>query len=93
MDLKKIYQIGAVQVFPYWDGSRYYQYTVEVSTDEKEWTRVVDMSANTTPATDKGVYHEISPRPARYVRVNMLYNSANPSVHLVELRVFEAKGK
>lgn len=91
VDLEKVYSIGAIQVFPYWDGSRYYQYTVEASTDGKEWAQVVDMSANKKPAGAKGDYHKIEPRQARYVRVNMLYNSANPSVHLVEVRVFEAK--
>jgi hypothetical protein len=91
VDLEKPYKIGAIQVFPYWDGSRYYQYTVEISTDGKEWKQAIDMSSNTKPSTAKGDYHEIEPEQARYVRVNMLYNSANPSVHLVEIRVFEAK--
>ncbi|MBN1901606.1 discoidin domain-containing protein, partial [Candidatus Sumerlaeota bacterium] len=91
VDLEKEYNIGAIQVFPYWDGSRYYQYTVETSTDGKEWNKVIDMSANTKASTSRGDYHKIAPQKARHVRVNMIYNSANPSVHLVEVRVFEAK--
>jgi len=91
VDLEKTYKIGAIQVFPYWDGSRYYQYTVEVSLDRSQWTRVVDMSKNTTPGGPKGDYHKIASTQGRYVRVTMLYNSANPSVHLVELKVFEAQ--
>jgi hypothetical protein len=34
--------------------------------------------------------HKFNPAPACYVKVSMLKNSANPAVHLVEVRVFEA---
>jgi len=91
VDLEKVCRIGAVHVFPYWDGSRFYRYTVEVSKDDKTWTQVADMSKNTKPSTARGDYHEIAPVEARYVQVTMLYNSANTSVHLVELKVFEAE--
>ena len=91
IDLEEPLRIDRVQVFPYWDGSRYYQYTVEVSLDGEKWTQVADMSKNTKRATSKGDMHKFEPVQARYVRVTMLHNSANPSVHLVEVRVFEAK--
>jgi len=87
IDLEKPTKIGAVNVFPYWDGSRYYQYTVAISADGKEWKQVADMSGNTKPADDKGFIHEFDPVEARYVRVNVTKNSANPSVHLVEVKV------
>lgn len=91
VDLQKVHRLNRVHVFPYWDGGRYYQYTVEVSVDGEDFSQVADMSKNTRPATPKGDVHKFAPIQARYVRVNMLFNSANPSVHLVELRVFEAK--
>ena len=91
VDLEKVYRLGSVQVFPYWDGSRYYQYTVEVSTDGRNWFQVADLSGNTALATEKGELHEFEVTRARYVRVNMLKNSANQAVHLVEVRVFEAE--
>ncbi len=88
IDLQTPTEIGGVTVFPYWDGQRYYQYTVEVSSDAKEWKRVVDFSANTRPANARGHAHRFEPVVGRYVRVNMLKNSANVGVHLIEVRVF-----
>ena len=91
VDLGKVYSTDRIEIFPYWDGHRYYQYTVEVSTDGKAWTTVLDKSANTTPSSNQGDEVRFSPRLARFVRVNMLRGSANEAVHLVELRVWEAK--
>ena len=90
VDLQKTYTLNRVRIFPYWDGERYYQYTIEVSTDGKKWTQVVDASKNTQAETDKGRLHKFEPTAARYVKVNMLKNSANPAVHVIELRVYEA---
>ena len=67
-----------------------FQYNIEVSDDEKTWTKVVDAAANLEPATEKGVLHKFNPTPARYIRVNMLKNSAQDAVQIVELRAFEA---
>ncbi|GAB4317587.1 MAG: hypothetical protein Kow0059_10670 [Candidatus Sumerlaeia bacterium] len=88
IDLEEPREINAVHVFPYWDGSRYYQYVVDVSLDGEIWRRVADRSAATDPETPFGHRHEFAPVRARYVRVTMLYNSANPSMHLVEVRVY-----
>ena len=87
IDLGFAQRISKVQVFPYVDGERYYQYTVETSFDGKNWTMVADMSANTEKSTRRGKLHEFAPAQVRYVRVNMLHNSANPSMHLHEVRV------
>jgi hypothetical protein len=91
VDLLKEYTIDRIRIYPYWDGSRYYQYTIEVSLDGKTWTPVVDASTASTPETDRGHLHVFKPTAARYVKVNMLKNSDNPAVHLVELQVFEAR--
>lgn len=88
VDLKQIYRIEKIDVFPYWDGRRYYRYTVEVSKDGKTWLQVADKSENTVPASSAGDEFKIAPTQARYVRVNLLANSANEGVHLVELRVW-----
>ncbi|MEI7909306.1 MAG: family 20 glycosylhydrolase [Verrucomicrobiota bacterium] len=90
VDLGKVTTLDRAQVFPFWDGRRSYQYKVEVSLDNKEWKQVVDMSANTKPAVATGDMHKFAPTAGRYVRITMLKNSANPGVHLVEFRVFEA---
>lgn len=91
IDLEQPADIGAATVYPYWDGQRHYQYTVELSMDGKEWTPAVDMSKNTRPATARGHAHTFTATKARYVRVNLLHNSANLGVHLIEVRVFAAK--
>jgi len=88
IDLEKPVKIGRVQVFPYWGGGRYYRYTVEVSTDGKEWRQVADRSNNSTPASPKGDDHRFEAVMARYIRVYMIYHNLNRGVHLVEVRVF-----
>lgn len=91
IDLGKTRKVNSVHVFPYYAEPRYYQYTVEVSLDGSEWMVVGDMSKNTKQATRKGDCFTFEPIEARYIRVNMNLNSANPGVHLHEVRVFEAK--
>ncbi len=93
VDLEKPYKIDRINVIPYWDYNRYYQYTVEVSADGKKWTQVVDASKNNVAGTEKGYVHKFKPVRARYVKINMLKNSDNPAVHVVELRVYEAAAK
>lgn len=91
VDLQGEYKVDSVNLVTYWDGSRYYQYTVELSLDGKDWRKVVDASANTTVATKKGYVHQFEPTPAKYLRLTMLKNSANEGLHVVELRAYEAK--
>ena len=90
VDLEKVCTLERIHVFPYW-GGRYYQYTVELSVDGQNWTQVVDMSKNTRLATPQGDLHSFAPTKARYLRVNMLKNSANVGVHLVEIRAYETR--
>ncbi|MCY2925280.1 MAG: discoidin domain-containing protein, partial [Planctomycetota bacterium] len=91
VDLEKVFTLGEIDLYTYFGDGRYYQYVIEVSTDEKTWTKVADGSANTAPATAKGYRHAISPTKARYIRTTMLKNSANQGQHVVELRAYEAK--
>lgn len=88
VDLGSVTKIGRIEVFPYWDGVRYYQYTVEASVDGKTWLMLADRSHNTMPSSPKGDEIRFTPMQARYVRVTMLRNSVNEGVHLVELRVW-----
>jgi hypothetical protein len=48
------------------------------------------MSDNTVVTTEKGEVHGFEPVDARYIRVNMLKNSANPGVHIVEFLAYES---
>ena len=90
VDLGATTEVDSAHVFFYWDGARYYQYNLAVSTDGEQWTTVADAAANTTPGTERGVVHAFPPVQARYVRLNILKNSANEAVHLAELKVFAA---
>ncbi len=90
VDLQDAFVIDAVHLYTYWGGKRYYQYFIELSEDAETWTEVADQRANVAPATAQGVRFEFEPVKARFVRVSMLRNSANPGLHIVELKVFEA---
>jgi hexosaminidase len=87
VDLQKVQPIHLINVITYWDGSRYYELNAELSADGKQWKKVLDFSKDTAPATAAGYSGKFPPSDARYVRVNLLKNSANPSVHIVELIV------
>jgi len=89
VDLQDVYSLDRIEVIPWSEGGRTFQYTVEISTDEKTWTRVVDESANTKPETGEGHRHQFEPAKARFVRVNMLKNSLQDAVQVDEVRVFE----
>lgn len=96
IDLEKEETVFGFHVIPYWDWERYYRYTIEISNDSKDWTEVVDMSKNTTMSTPNGHLHIFKIKypqgfKARYVRINMLENSANEGVHLVEFKIFRGE--
>jgi len=88
IDLQKPEKINRITVFPYWDGHRSYQYTVDVSNDEKTWQTVVDMSKNKRPATSAGDNFTFDVVTARYLRITVTKNTANSAGHIVDLRAF-----
>jgi hypothetical protein len=90
VDLEAEYDLSKLVVFTYYDGVRYYQYDIEGSTDGTNWTTLADFNTNTTPATNQGNTFNLSNPTARYIRVNMNYNSFNVGVHIIE---FEAYGE
>jgi hypothetical protein len=51
----------------------------------------MDLADNKARATAAGYSAKFPKIDARYVRVNMLKNSDNPYVHIVELIINEAK--
>ena len=90
VDLEKVATINEIHLHGYVANRRYYQYTIETSLDGEQWTTVVDESKSMHESTKEGYRHTVKPIRARHVRVKMLKNSANPGVHIRELRVFEA---
>lgn len=94
VDLEQEETIDSIRPIFYWDGKRIYTYTIEVSTDAVNWKKVVDNSKNQTVSTPEGINHVLAPAvKARYVRLNILKNSVNEAVHLVELEVYSRTGK
>lgn len=85
VDLGSVQNLRRISVTNYSDGSRFYKYDIQVSTDGAAWTTVAQKASN-SPATATGDHYLVS-GTARYVRVNMLSNSANGSVHIVNLGV------
>ena len=92
VDLGVPQTIDMVRIIYYWDGRRYYQYTVEASLDGKTWKKVADNSKNSTAADEQGLSHRFDSTEARYVRLNILKNSVNEAVHVVEFEVYLARG-
>ncbi|RTE53979.1 glycoside hydrolase family 92 protein [Arenibacter aquaticus] len=88
IELETKKEVNEVHLFTYWDGGRYYQYSIDASVDGINWKTIVDANDNTTVATKEGYIHKIPPTYAKYFRVNMSYNSANAGVHIAEFRVY-----
>lgn len=88
IDLQTPQLVTGVQLFPYRGDQRSYQYRIETSNDDQNWTT---MAEGEGPATIKGYAHRWEAKEMRYIRVTMLHNSANPGVHLYEVRVFGNK--
>lgn len=86
VDLQEVRRLSGVTIFPYAGDDRSYGYRIEVSRDGTNYEKVAEGEG---PATIRGYIHTFTAN-ARYVRVTMTHNTANPSVHIQELRVFAA---
>ncbi|MCY2924710.1 MAG: chitobiase/beta-hexosaminidase C-terminal domain-containing protein, partial [Planctomycetota bacterium] len=89
VDLETVANLNEVHLYTFWGEGRYYQYTIEGSIDGKTWQTLADGSKNTRAADENGYKHTFRPMPVRYIRVNMLKNSGNMGVHIVEVRAYE----
>jgi hypothetical protein len=76
-----------VRVVTYSGDQRYYHYRIEVSEDGRAW-RQVSAKTDDSPATMEGMEHVFPRAPARFVRIVMLFNSANVGVHVAEIGVY-----
>jgi hypothetical protein len=87
VDLLRVYSLDQVAITNYADGSRYYKYTVRASTDGINWTTIATKDTETV-ATKAGDSYPVDVK-ARYLRVDLTYNSANSGVHITN---FTASG-
>ena len=88
VDLEKVYTLTGSHVTFYHSDGRTYTFNLEVSEDGKAWKKVGGNEDAPKPATAEGIRFGFDPVKARYVRLNVLKNSANPAVHVLELEVF-----
>lgn len=86
VDLGEVKNISQVRVVPYFGRTdRYYQFVVKTSQDGKQWTTYLDMGKNEKFLGKDGAQYTGQPTPVRYLRVEMLKNSANEWMQLVEV--------
>ena len=95
VDLQETVSIDAFRPIFHWDnGRRFYAYTIEVSTDNTNWQKVVDATENTLTSTNRGILHPLRQSvTARYARLNIVKNSANFAAHVVEFEVYSKSAK
>jgi hypothetical protein len=86
VDLGGNYVLSSIVVRNWVDGARYYLYTVEASTDGLTYTQIA-AKTSTEPATDAGDVYAVSVT-ARYLKVNVEYNSENADVHISDFRAY-----
>ena len=89
IDLGSVQTVNAAQVYFYHDG-RTYTFTLELSEDGKAWKQVAGNTDAPKPAEAEGLRVAFAPTPARYARLNVLKNSANQAVHVLELKLFSS---
>ena len=90
LDLGEVKAVEKMVAFPYNDGSRYYHYTIEVSENGEDYVQIAEKSDNTPEVAEGTAYEFEEAVNARYVRVNMTYNSNNVAVHMKEFEVYAA---
>lgn len=93
VDLGKAEMISSMHVFFYCQDGRAYTFNLELSEDKKIWKKVAGNEGAAKPSTKDGVYETFAPTKARYARLNVLKNSANFAVHVLELKLFSAKAE
>lgn len=90
IDLGGVQTVNAAQVTFYHADGRTYTFTLELSVDGKAWQQVGGNAGTPKPATADGLRVDFAATPARYARLNVLKNSANPAVHVLELKLLSS---
>ncbi len=95
VDLGKDVTFNTIRMITYFNGKRYYQYVVEVSSDGKAWKEVIDQRRNRTTAAAAGKVFTFDAVSARYVRTTFTKNSQNDESggHIVEIEGYMIDAK
>lgn len=90
IDLGGVQTVNAAHVTFYHSDGRTYTFTLELSEDGKAWKQVAGNTDAPKPATAEGLRFDFAATPARYARLNVIKNSANQAVHVLELKLLSA---
>lgn len=88
IDLEQDSIISCIRAFPFWSIDRYYHYKIYASQDNVTFTKVAEKKDTAAQTAEGDTYTFEEPIKARYIKVTMLENSHNPSVHMNEVQVF-----
>lgn len=87
VDLGAIYTLSGVRLVTYYGDGRAYRFKILVGRKSSGMTEVWEQTED-VEATEDGYRVDFEPIPARYVKVVMTHNTANPSVHIAELEAY-----
>ena len=90
IDLGTTETLSAMHVTFYHADGRTYTFKLELSADGKAWKEVAGNLNDAKPATAEGLRLSFAPTAARHARLTVIKNSANPAVHVQELKLFAA---
>jgi len=93
VDLGKVETINSIHTVVAWSEDnnifpRISQYTVEASEDAQNWKTVVNESKNIQPDTKRGLHRYFEPLQARYLKLNLTFNSSRQGAQVVEFKVY-----
>ncbi len=86
VDLGNVYDITYIVIRNYVGNSRYYHYDIMASTDDINYTKIAEKSNNNI-ANDAGDNYTVTTY-ARYLKVNVTFNSYNSGAHISDFRVY-----
>ncbi|MBO4287897.1 MAG: discoidin domain-containing protein, partial [Kiritimatiellae bacterium] len=89
VDLGEVLPVHAAKILFWYSDPRTYTFRLEISEDGKAWRQVGGNEADPKPATAEGVRLAFAETPARFVRLTVLGNTANPNAHVHELEVYQ----
>lgn len=89
IDLQKPMEVDKAYVTNVWSwGSRYYKYELYGSLDNENWTKIGEKTNETDAQKNGDGFRFVDGLNIRYLKVVGLYNSANTSFHVGEVRAF-----
>lgn len=89
VDIGEVLPVHAAKILFWYSDPRTYTFALELSEDGKTWKKVGGNETDPKPATADGVNVVFEETPARFVRLTVLGNTANPNAHVHELEVYQ----